>query len=83
MVVLDSVPPPLTVQVTPALFWSLVTVADKVVESVPSTVLAAAVTATLTGGALPPHPVMLITAKKVVTKKLKRTLIRRAHQDRF
>jgi hypothetical protein len=61
----------------------LVTVADKVVESVPSTVFAAAVTATLTGGALPPHPVMLITAEKVVTKRPKATLIRRTDHDRF
>jgi hypothetical protein len=62
VVVLESVPPPLTVQVTPALFWSLLTVALSVVVSPPSTVLAAAVTETFTAGALPPHPAIQIDA---------------------
>jgi hypothetical protein len=56
VVVPESVPPPLTVQVTPALFWSLLTVALSVVVSPPSTVLAAAVTETPTAGEPPPHP---------------------------
>ena len=58
VVSLDIVPGPLTVQVTPPVFLSLVTVAVNVVVSFPSTVLDAAVTATLVAGALPPHPNM-------------------------
>jgi hypothetical protein len=49
VVVFDNVPPPLTLHETPALFLSLVTVAVSVTASVPSTVAAEAVTATLTG----------------------------------
>jgi hypothetical protein len=56
VVVLDRVPA-LVLQVTPAEFWSLVTVAVKVVVSLPSTVLAAAATVRLTGLELPPQPV--------------------------
>lgn len=53
----DNVPPPLTVHVTPAPFWSFVTAAVSVVLSVPSTVDAAAVTLTLIGlDLLPPQP---------------------------
>jgi hypothetical protein len=48
--------------VTPALFWSLLTVALSVVVSPPSTVLATAVTETPTDGALPPHPAIQIDA---------------------
>jgi hypothetical protein len=66
--VLESVPPPLTVQVTPALFRSLVTVADSVVESVPSTVVADAVTATLTF-ACPPQPIRLNAHTIVITSR--------------
>jgi hypothetical protein len=62
VVVLESAPPPLTVQVTPALFWSLLTVAVNVVVSPPSTVPAAAVTETPTAGELPPHPAIQIDA---------------------
>ena len=54
--VFDRLPPPLTVQVTPALFLSLVTVAVSVVESAPSTVIEDAVIATLIGLELPPQP---------------------------
>jgi len=53
---LDNVPPPLTVQVTPALFLSFVTAAVSVTESVASTVVADAVTATLAGCEPPPQP---------------------------
>jgi hypothetical protein len=58
VVVFDSVPPPLTDQVTPAAFLSFVTTAVSVVASVASTVVLAAVTATLrlAGVAIPPHP---------------------------
>jgi hypothetical protein len=54
VVSLESVPA-LTLQVTPALFLSLVTVAVSVVVSVPSTVDTEAFTET-TGEELPPHP---------------------------
>jgi hypothetical protein len=53
---LDSVPPPLTLQETPAAFLSFKTVAANVTESVASTVLADAVTETLTGVELPLPP---------------------------
>jgi hypothetical protein len=43
------VPPPLTDQLTPAAFLSLATVADKVIESVPSTVADDDVAETLMG----------------------------------
>jgi hypothetical protein len=63
VVVFDNVPPPLTLHETPALFLSLVTVAVRVTASVPSTVAAEAVTATLTGlEELPPQPVNQIDA---------------------
>jgi hypothetical protein len=55
-VVFDSVPPPLTVQETPLLFESLVTVAVSVTASVGSTVEADDVTDTPTGFELPPQP---------------------------
>jgi hypothetical protein len=67
VVVFDSVPPPLTVQVTPAEFLSWVTVAVRVVESVPSTVVAAAVTVRLIGFELPPQPVNA-TATKLMNR---------------
>ena len=57
VVIPESAPPPETVQVTPALFWSLVTVAVSVTVSVASTMMALAVMATL-GVELPPHPAM-------------------------
>jgi hypothetical protein len=56
VVVLESVPPPLTVQLTPLLVVSPVTVADSVVVSVGSTVAAAADTATVTPPEFPPPP---------------------------
>jgi hypothetical protein len=56
VVVFNMVPPPLTLQVTPAAFLSLDTVAVNVTVSVPSTVLAEAATVTPTAGALPPQP---------------------------
>jgi hypothetical protein len=52
----DSVPPPLTLQLTPAAFLSFVTVAVSVVVSAPSMVLAAAATDTLTTAEDPPVP---------------------------
>lgn len=57
VVVFDKVPSPLKVHLTPPEFLSWVTAAVSVVVSLPSTVLAAAVTATLIGLELPPHPV--------------------------
>ena len=54
--VFDSVPAPLTLQVTPTLFLSFVTVAVRVMESAPSTFIADAVTATLMGLEPPPQP---------------------------
>jgi hypothetical protein len=56
VVVFDRVPA-LALQVTPAALRSLVTVAVSVTVSVPSTVVADAVTATLGEGELPPQPV--------------------------
>jgi hypothetical protein len=51
------VPPPLTVQFTPALFLSFVIAAVSVTESVASTVVAEAVTDTLMGFEPPPQPI--------------------------
>ena len=57
MVVFESVPPPLvTVQLTPAAFLSLLTVAVKVTVSAPSTVIDEAVIAMLIGFEPPPQP---------------------------
>jgi hypothetical protein len=57
VVVFDNVPPPLvTAQVTPALFWSLVTVPVRVTLSAPSTVEDEAVIAMLMDLELPPQP---------------------------
>jgi hypothetical protein len=56
VVVFERVPPPVTAHVTPSAFMSLVTVAVSVTVSDPSTVVAVAVTATLGGLELPPHP---------------------------
>ena len=56
VVVFDKVPPPLTVQVTPAAFLSCVTTAVSVVAFVASTVVLAAVTATLWTACVPTHP---------------------------
>jgi hypothetical protein len=50
----DSVPPPLTLHVTPSPFLSFVTIAVSVTLSVASTIVAEAVTATL--GELEPPP---------------------------
>jgi len=61
VVVFDKAPPPETLHETPALFLSLVTVAVSVTVSVPSTVAAEEVTATLMGlEELPPQPVIQI-----------------------
>jgi hypothetical protein len=54
VVVFDSVPPPLTLQFTPAAFLSFVTVTLTVVVFAPSTVGEAAVTEMLSGAELPP-----------------------------
>lgn len=62
LVVPEMVPPPLTDQLTPALFLSFVTTADSVIEFVASTVVDGALTETLTGldtleeWELPPQP---------------------------
>ena len=63
VVVLESVPPPLTVQFTPALFLSLATVAVKLAVSVASTVVSVAVTLTEGFALLPPQP----TNRKITT----------------
>lgn len=68
VVVFDSVPPPVTVQVTPAALWSLVTVAVRLTGFVPSTVCvdAAIETPSIGDGAeveLPPHPAKAIMQK--------------------
>jgi hypothetical protein len=60
--VFDSVPPPLTVQVTPSLPWSWSTAAVMVMESVGSTVADDAVRVMLIGFELPPQPVIQIEA---------------------
>ena len=60
----DSVPPPLTVQVTPPLFLSLVTAAVSVTVSVGSTVDADDVMAMLTGALLPPQPANRLAIKR-------------------
>jgi hypothetical protein len=69
VVVFDSVPPPLTLHVTPPGVLSFVTVAVRVTASVASTVAADAVTATLTGLELPPQPERLKTAIIVITNR--------------
>lgn len=56
VVLFDSAPPPLTAQETPPAFLSFATLAVKFTESVPSTVVDAAVTVTLNGADPPPHP---------------------------
>src|SRR5450631_1292905 len=58
VVVFERVPPPLTLHETPAAFLSFVTVALSVIAFVASTVVADAVTATLTvaGALVPPQP---------------------------
>jgi hypothetical protein len=70
VVVFDRVPA-LVLQLTPAAFLSFVTVAVRVVVSVPSTVVAAAVTVTLgvggvAGDELPPQPAVNSTDNKDV-----------------
>jgi hypothetical protein len=64
----DSVPPPLTVQVTPPGFPSFATVAVSVAVFVPSTVDGVAVTVTLTE--LPPQPDSHNTAQAAHAAKL-------------
>jgi hypothetical protein len=63
----DRAPGPLNVQATPSEFLSLVTVALKVTVSVPSTVEAAALIATLIGFDFPPHPFTQISARTART----------------
>jgi hypothetical protein len=69
VVVFDNVPPPLTVQVTPAEFLSLVTVAVSVTASAPSTVVGDGVTATPTGWTIVPQPVRLKTEARAITTR--------------
>jgi hypothetical protein len=57
--------PPLTLHVTPSLLVSFATVAVRVSVSAASTVVADAVTATVTA-ALPPQPEMLKAAKNAI-----------------
>ena len=63
IVVFESVPPPVTAQVTPAALRSLLTLAVRLIEFVPSTVKVDALTETLTAESpapplplVPPHP---------------------------
>jgi hypothetical protein len=79
----DSVPPPLTVHVTPPGDLSFETVAVSVTASVASTVAAEAVTATLTGWELPPHPERLKTAIAVTTNRQMTALILRPDRARL
>jgi len=65
----DRAPPPLTVQVTPALFLSFATVAVRLTELVASTVLVAGLTVTLGLALEPPQPDMeRIAAKAIIAE---------------
>ena len=64
VVVFESAPPPLTLQVTPSEFLSLVMLAVKVMESAPSTEATDAVTVTLTGAEPLTQPDRVKTARK-------------------
>jgi hypothetical protein len=64
--VFDSVPPPLTVQLTPLEFLSLVTVAVIVTVSVASTLALEGEMAILIGVELPPHPANQNAATKTI-----------------
>jgi hypothetical protein len=63
----DRAPGPLNAQLTPPEFLSLLTVAVKVTVSVPSTVDAAVLIATLIGFDFPPHPFTQISARTART----------------
>ena len=77
-VVLDRVPPPETVHVTPFPLESLVRVAVSVTVSAPSTVLADADTATVMGLELPPQPVIQIEmlTKRQTTRETRASFFR-------
>jgi hypothetical protein len=62
---LDNAPAPLNDHFTPALFLSWATVAVKLTESLPSTVVDVAVMVTPSGAELPPQPVMATIALKI------------------
>lgn len=84
VVSLDKVPA-LALQVTPAEFLSWLTVAVRVVVSVPSTVLAAAVTATLGELEPPVQPVMkpsVVAVKTNMTKAKRDVSIRKPRVSR-
>jgi hypothetical protein len=81
--VLDNVPPPETVHVTPPGVLSLVTVAVSVAVSVASTVCTEAAMATLIGLELPPHPEKLNAATSVIRQKKKGAQSRRSAQNRL
>jgi hypothetical protein len=76
-VVSESVPPPLTDQVTPSLFLSFSTEAVRVAVSVGSTVEAEAVTVRLTGFELPPQPANRLATKRQGTVKAPALKIRK------
>jgi hypothetical protein len=77
VVVLDSVPPPLTDHATPAAFLSCATLAVRFTEFVPSTVSADAVAETLTGAELPPQLERVKAANIVNEAKHKDTMVLR------
>jgi hypothetical protein len=77
VVMFDSVPPPLTDHATPATFLSCATVAVRLTEFVPSTVLEDAVADTLIGAEDPPQPERLKAANIVKKARHNGTLIRR------
>jgi hypothetical protein len=79
----DSVPPPLTAQVTPPGDLSFATVAVSVTASVASTVVDEAVTATLTGLELPPQPERLKTAIIVTNNRQTTALVLRPESARL
>jgi hypothetical protein len=69
IVLLDSVPFPLTLHVTPAALLSLATVAARVIVSVPSTEDAEAFTETTGEELPPPHPERNDTTAKMTASK--------------
>jgi hypothetical protein len=79
----DSAPPPLTLHVTPPGVPSFVTVAVVVTASVASTVVAEAVTATLTEPELPPQPERVKTATIVITNRQTTALVLRPENARL
>lgn len=80
---LDRVPPPLTDHVTPADLRSFLIEAVSVTLSLPSTVVADAVTPMLIGAELPPQPDKLKMATKVTTRRLTSELVLRPERAKL